>query len=89
MLFVILILALLVIYFLFTVATSTEGFQTFKVDNKYLTFDYVPVKEKDKILSIPVLNYNECLYLCKTTPNCDGVNYALNNCTMYNYTPYS
>jgi len=77
--FIILIIIIILLFF------NIENFQSIRTDrlHGYNEVDYIPVKERNKILTIPVINYDSCREICSTTPDCDGFNYALNNCTLY------
>lgn len=91
---IIIIIIIVIIYF-----KPYENFQSIRLDHDlYKPIEFMPIKERNMILTIPVHDYDSCSRLCDTTPDCDGFNYALNNCTLYKhlrnplmyttYTPY-
>lgn len=84
-------LLLLIILIILAVITSQylsriDAFQSVRInDDRYIPIDWIPtIRKRNKILTLPVLDYYSCQHLCETTPSCDGFNFALNECTLYN-----
>ena len=76
-------LILMIILILFR---KNDYFQSILKENgNFNSVSYKPVFKKNEILTIPMTNVNFCQYICKNTPNCDGINYALNNCVLYRH----
>ncbi|AYV82256.1 MAG: hypothetical protein Homavirus21_3 [Homavirus sp.] len=93
---VLIIIILLIVYLYNTDGTDrtnrtniNEGFQYLMIGNKDLTaftvkaVEYIPITKDNNILHVDVLNYDECFELCRTTPDCDALNYSLEKCTLY------
>lgn len=73
-----------IVFILLLLLHSTiEQFQYFKSNNSFIAYDYIPVKSKNIMFSIPIKDKDQCNNLCKTTPRCVGYNYNQNSCTLY------
>jgi hypothetical protein len=82
------LIIILSIIFLIVLWTNNEKetFQSLKTKHGYRQVDWIPpIRERHEILTLPTLDYYSCQHLCTTTPNCDGVNYFLNECTLYKH----
>lgn len=77
--FVYFIILILIIF----LANYIEPFQSFRHDNQYIPYSFVPIKQKNIMLTVPVIDSDQCTKLCTDTPRCVGFNYNQNSCTLY------
>jgi len=54
-------------------------------NHNYNQVDYIPISKKNVIQTVPAIDHYSCQYICDFMPDCDGINYALNECTLYKY----
>lgn len=86
MIFILLIIVIIIFIILWINKDNKENFQSIQTRHGYRQVDWIPpIRERSEILTLPVLDYYSCQHLCTTTPNCDGVNFALNECTLYRH----
>lgn len=83
----IIIFILLLIIFI-KINNNIEPFQFLKENNNFKPIIHINVNKKNVIVSLSTVDYNRCEELCRTTPNCNGFNYALNECTLYRNLKY-
>ena len=57
--------------------------------NPPTAIDYLEVDDENKLLITPSTSTAECTELCRTTPDCNGFNYALQQCTLYKDIEYT
>lgn len=87
---IIIIILLIILLIILWTNNKKETFQSVRLPiserHGYRQVDWIPpISERHEILTLPTLDYYSCQHLCTTTPNCDGVNYFLNECTLYRY----
>lgn len=75
---------LIIIILIISLVNSVEKFQSFKHDDEYIPYSFVPIiNPKNIMLTVPVLDRDQCTKLCTDTPRCVGFNYNQNTCTLY------
>lgn len=60
-----------------------EKFQYIVKSHKVYPVEYIPTKKENKILTTETKAVSCCVNLCKETPRCNGINFFLNECTLY------
>jgi hypothetical protein len=81
-----LILLIIVAILLLTIKNNNiESFQFLRQsDNTFKPVVHIDnIKKRNIIVSMQVTDYDRCAELCRTTPHCNALNYALNDCTLY------
>lgn len=75
---------LIILILIICLANSVERFQSFRHDDEYIPYGFVPITNKKNImLTVPVIDSDQCTKLCTDTPRCVGFNYNQNSCTLY------
>lgn len=68
--------------------TDIEKFQYIYENDKIKAVPHIKIRKENIMLEVPTINTYECRELCRTTPDCRGYNYALNECTLYKNIKY-
>lgn len=76
---------ILFVLLIFLLYLQVEPFQSFKSDDEYIPYSFVPITKPKKqiMLTVPSLDRDQCTKLCTDTPRCVGFNYNQNTCTLY------
>lgn len=82
---IIIILIVIIICLLFVYMNKKEHFQYIYQDSKgdYVPVDYVRTYKRNRMLQVPIPDERTCQVLCQQTPNCNGINFAIGQCTLY------
>jgi len=81
----IIVIIIVILWYFYYYSSFAEQFQYIldKDTGEFKAKEYIRTTDKNQMLTIPSNTLCKCTELCKMTPKCSGINYYIDECTLY------